>query len=77
MQQPVLLLVLAVLVATWLAGLGFTLWRLREEALALATRTAITHARNFEEHLTQTLQMIDLTAAGFEAPPSGDVSSAG
>ncbi len=78
MQQPVLLLlVLAVLVATWLAGLGFTVWRLREEALALATRTATTHARNFEEHLTQTLQMIDLTAAGFEAPPSGEVSAAG
>ncbi|HEX6735597.1 MAG TPA: ATP-binding protein, partial [Azonexus sp.] len=76
MQIPVLnrratfVAVLALLVVAWLSALLFTGWRLREDALGNAFVGANTHARNFEEHLTQTLQVIDLTAASID--PGGE-----
>lgn len=60
------LLVVTLLVVAWLSALGFTAWRLRQDALANAGVNASMHARNFAEHLTQTLQVIDLTAASLD-----------
>ncbi|MBX9936470.1 MAG: EAL domain-containing protein [Burkholderiaceae bacterium] len=51
-----------VLAMGWLSALGFTLWRLREDALSNGFAHAVIHARHFEEHLTQTLQLIDFAA---------------
>lgn len=59
-------LALASLVCGWLGAFGFTLWRLHDNALASGLAEAQTHARNFEEQLTQTLKVIDITAATFE-----------
>lgn len=62
--------VIGLLVVAWLSALSFTAWRLRQDALANAFVTASMHARNFAEHLTQTLQVIDLTAASLD--PGGE-----
>ncbi len=76
MQTPVnhrrsaTLIVVALLVVAWLSALIFTAWHLRQDALAKAGVTASMHARNFAEHLTQTLQVIDLTAASLD--PGGE-----
>ncbi|SER59721.1 EAL domain-containing protein [Giesbergeria anulus] len=51
-----------VLAIGWLSALGFTLWRLREDALSNGLAQAVIHARHFEEHLTQTMQLIDFAA---------------
>ncbi|MBN8442165.1 MAG: response regulator [Thauera sp.] len=59
-------LALALLVCGWLGAFGFTLWRLHGNALASGLAEAQTHARNFEEQLTQTLKVIDITASTFE-----------
>ena len=64
------LAVIALLTLAWLSALSFTAWRLRQDALANAFVTANMHARNFAEHLTQTLQVIDLTAASLD--PGGE-----
>ena len=69
-RRAVLLLALLLLLASWLAAFGFMLWRLRGETLDNGVQTARMHARNFAEHLTQSLQVIDLMAGGFE--PRGD-----
>ncbi|MBY0453777.1 MAG: EAL domain-containing protein [Burkholderiaceae bacterium] len=62
-QRHVFWVLAAVVLAVgWLSALGFTLWRLREEALANGLEQAVIHARHFEEHLTQTLQLIDVAA---------------
>jgi diguanylate cyclase (GGDEF)-like protein/PAS domain S-box-containing protein len=63
-RRLAILLLLILFVAGWLAAFGYTLWRLRAEALATGHASARMHARNFEEHLTQVLQTIDLTAGG-------------
>jgi PAS domain S-box-containing protein len=63
-------LILALLILAWLSALGFTAWRLRQDALANAFVSANMHSRNFAEHLTQTLQVIDLTAASLD--PGGE-----
>ena len=68
-----LVLALLLLVGTWLAAFGLTVWRLREDYLRNGFATATTHARNFEEHLTQTLQVIDLTAGSIDAVRHGNV----
>jgi PAS domain S-box-containing protein len=65
-RQTAFLLGLGLLLGSWLAVFALTLWQLRENALANAQATAVTHARNFEEHLTQTLQVIDLTAGSID-----------
>jgi hypothetical protein len=62
---------LLALVAGWLAALGFILWKLREDALANGLQTAEIHARNFEEHFSQTLQMVDLTASSLKVSDAG------
>jgi len=62
-QRHVLWVLSAVVLAVgWLSALGFTLWRLREDALSHGLAQAVIHARHFEEHLTQTLQLIDFAA---------------
>lgn len=53
---------MVILAAGWLSALGFTLWRLREDALANGLTQAVIHARHFEESLTQTLQLVEFTA---------------
>ena len=63
-------LVLALLAAGWAAALAFTLWRLRDDALDNGYAAAMLRARYFEEHLTQTLQFVDLTAGSLR--PAGD-----
>lgn len=57
---------LALLIAGWLAAFCFTLWRLHSETLTNAQAAAAMHARNFAEHLTQTFQIISLTADGID-----------
>lgn len=69
-RRATTLLILALLIIAWLSALAFTAWRLRQDALANAFVTASMHARNFTEHLTQTLQVIDLTAASLD--PGGE-----
>jgi PAS domain S-box-containing protein len=69
-RQATTLAILALLIVAWLSALSFTAWRLRQDALANAFVTASMHARNFTEHLTQTLQVIDLTAASLD--PGGE-----
>ncbi|NHC05296.1 ATP-binding protein [Azonexus fungiphilus] len=63
-RRSVLLITLAVLIAGWLGAYAFTLWRLRDAALSGGLEAATTQARNFEQHLTQTLEMIELIALG-------------
>ncbi len=62
-RSLVFVLAMMLVVCAWLSAFAFTLWKLREDALANGIRTAEIHARNFEEHLTQILQTIDLTAS--------------
>ena len=57
-----LVLALVLLLGGWLTAFGFTLWRLHQDALTGGFVRAGTHARNFEEHLTQTLKVIEATA---------------
>ena len=64
------LVIVGVLVGVWLSALSLTAWRLREERLDDGFVAAAMHARNFEEQLTQTLQVIDLTAASLD--PGGE-----
>jgi len=59
---------LLMLLFGWLAALGGFLWKSRNDALDNARQTAEIHARNFEEHLTQTLQIVDFSAHGLNAP---------
>ena len=59
-------LLLALLIGGWLAAFGFTIGRLHTKALDESLATAYTHTRNFEEHLTQTLQVIDLLAINLD-----------
>ncbi|WP_345062213.1 EAL domain-containing protein [Acidovorax lacteus] len=66
-------LALMAVAALWLAALGYTLWRLHDQAVENAQAQAELHVRNFETHITQALQIIDLAAAGLDsaldAPP--------
>lgn len=62
-RRSILWLLSAVVLALgWMSALGFTLWRLREDALNNGLAQAVIHARHFEEHLTQTLQLIEFAA---------------
>ena len=47
---------LTLLVGSWFVALGYTVWRLHDEALKNGMDRAVAHARNFEELLTQDLQ---------------------
>lgn len=57
------MLVLLLLLLGWLAAFAFTLWRLHADAIANGFVRAETLARTFEEHLTQTLKVVDITAS--------------
>ena len=76
-QQRHILWVLAavVLAMGWLSALGFTLWRLREDALNNGLAQAVIHARHFEEHLTQTLQLIDFAAENIHPTDENGIGS--
>ena len=69
-RRSTTLVIIILLVVAWLSALSFTAWRLHQEALGNAFVSAGMHARNFAEHLTQTLQVIDLTAASLD--PGGE-----
>ena len=70
-----LLLGLMLLVVGWLVAFSLTLWHLRNAALTGGLDLAATHARNFEEHLTQTLQVIDLTAGSIDPLSEGRINT--
>lgn len=71
-KSPLLGALLLALFAGWLAALGFVLWKSRQDALDNALLTAEIHARNFEEHLTQTLQIVDFSALGLSVPANAE-----
>lgn len=64
-------LLLAVLIAGCLGFFGYAVARLRAQALEFGLAMATTHARNFEEHLTQTLGVVDLVMANLESSTKG------
>ena len=70
-RRSALFIALIVLITGWLAAYSFTLWQLRDAALKTGLNEAATHARNFEKHLTQTLEMIELVALGLAPGQSG------
>lgn len=55
-------LVLVFLAASLAAASVFTVWRMRSDALDQGVVVAGMHVRNFEEHLTRILQVIEITA---------------
>ncbi len=61
--------VLVLLIGGCLGVFGYSVARQRAQALDAALATAYTHARNFEEHLTQTLQVAELLMTSLE--PAG------
>jgi PAS domain S-box-containing protein len=71
-------LALTLLLGSWLAALSFTVWRLHEEAMTNGMANAVTHVRNFEELLTQTLKVIDITASTLDPQlnPQGRINAA-
>jgi diguanylate cyclase (GGDEF)-like protein/PAS domain S-box-containing protein len=64
-------LLLALLVAGCLSAFGLTVFRLYTKELEAGLATAQTHARSFEQHLTQTLQVIDLMMVNLNAGAAG------
>jgi PAS domain S-box-containing protein len=60
------------LVLGWLGALGFSVWRLHANALDNGFAEAVNHARSFEEQLTQTLKVIDITASTFKPDPDSE-----
>ena len=64
-------LLLAVLIAGCLGFFGYAMARMRAQALDSGLAMATTHARNFEEHLTQTLGVVDLVMANLEPGTKG------
>lgn len=68
-------LLLALLIGGWLAGFALLVARLHSQALDDGLNTANTHARNFEEHLTQILQVIELVAINLDPAATGKANS--
>lgn len=64
-------LVLLLLVAACLALFAYTAARQRTRTLEAALDGAYTQARSFEEHLTQTLQLVELITAGLPPVAAG------
>ena len=60
-RRSAFILVILVVAISTLASTGYTLWRLRSEALDRHFDAASMYARAFEDHLTQSLNVIDLT----------------
>jgi PAS domain S-box-containing protein len=75
-RRSALFIILGLLITGWLGAYAFTLWQLRQAALDNGIETAATHARNFEKHLTQTLEMVELAAVGLAPGQSTDSISA-
>ena len=69
-RHGLLLAALILLMLGWLAVFGVTLWGLHDKALTDGFADARMHARNIEDHLTKTLQVIDLGADSL--PPADD-----
>ncbi|MCG2585958.1 EAL domain-containing protein [Massilia sp. TS11] len=63
-----LILALLLLVGATAAFASYTIWRLREEAIANGLEIAAMHARAFEDFLTQSLGVAELTAIGIATP---------
>src|SRR5574343_9871 len=61
------LLGLLLLVVGTLGSFGFMVWHMHAEAFHQASATLQVHARNFEEQITQSLQVISLTAVNLDA----------
>ena len=61
-RRMVVLVGAAMIMLVWAASLLYTLGRLHEDALSNGRDRAALHARYFEEHLTQALQIINLTS---------------
>jgi hypothetical protein len=59
------------LASGWLAAFGITLWRLHDKAIDDGFTTARMHARHFEDYLTKTLQVIELSVGNL--PPGQDL----
>lgn len=59
-------LTLAIIVGGSLGAFGYGMARLHTQALEAGLATATTHARNFEGHLTQTLEVVDLVMVNLE-----------
>lgn len=72
-RRGLILSALVLLASGWLAAFGITLWRLHDKATTDAFAAARMHARNFEDYLTKTLQVIDLSAGNL--PPGQDLSN--
>lgn len=68
-------LVLFLLVLGWLAAFAFTLWRMHEDAIAGGFTRAEALARNLEEHLTQSLKVVDITANTLDPTLEGDTET--
>ena len=70
---------LTLLVGSWFVALGYTVWRLHDVAIKNGMDRAVAHARNFEELLTQTLNVIDITASTLDpqlTPQEGGMDAA-
>ena len=61
---------LTLFVVSTLGITAYTLWRLRADAITNNLQLAALHARSFEDHLTQSLRVTELTAANLTAPVS-------
>ncbi|BCU07950.1 cache domain-containing protein [Allochromatium tepidum] len=70
-RRGLLLAALTLLASGWLAAFGITLWRLHDKATADGFAAARMHARHFEDYLTKTLQVIDLSVGNL--PPGEDL----
>lgn len=60
-RRSAFLLLTSIVVAGVVAASVYTLWRLRVEAIDRHSNAAAIYARAFEDHLTQSLNVIDLT----------------
>jgi hypothetical protein len=69
-RRGLMLAALILLAIGWLAVFGITLWSLHDKAHHDGFATARMHARNFEDHLTKTLQVIDLGGQSAARQPS-------
>lgn len=58
-----LYLALLILFAGWLLVFAYSVWRTYEDTLAQASSTSASLARSAEEHLTQSLRLIDMQAS--------------
>lgn len=67
-RRGLLLAALLLLASGWLAAFGITLWRLHAKAIDDGFTTARMHARHFEDYLTKTLLVIELSVGNL--PPS-------